>query len=89
MEALGPDLDVRVAIFLDDFNRDFTADRSDFALEISNAGFFGVVTDHSENRVVGEDNVFRRQAIGFPLLAEQVLLRNAELFELGVAGNAG
>ena len=65
---------------LDDAAGDLAADVADFALEIADAGFAGVVANDGGDGIVGEDDVLFSEAGGFALLPDEVLLGDFELF---------
>ena len=66
--------------------RDLAAERADLALEVADAGFARVAANHLPQRVVGERDVLRRQAVVLDLLVDQVIARDLQLLFLGVAG---
>ena len=68
VQALRPDLNVRVAVLAHHFHGHFAADRGDLAFKASHAGLFGVMTDDSKKRVVRENQVVRRETVGLLLL---------------------
>ena len=65
--------------------RHFAAERADFALEIADARLFGVFADEPAQRVVGDDQLIRRQAVRLERLRQQELARDRQLLDLGVA----
>jgi hypothetical protein len=81
----GGQLFLVLCAVLDDLAGDLAADVADFALEVADAGFAGVVADDFENGVVGEDDVLLAEAGLLALLLDEILAGDFELFLLGVA----
>src|ERR1041385_3801728 len=73
-KAFRIDLDLRVAVALDDLNRDLAADRGDLAVKGPHARLFRVVADNAQHRAVGEGDILRVEAVRLTLLVDQVLL---------------
>ena len=68
-------------------DRRLTANRGDLTLEIADAGLARVVPDDVENRLVGELDVLRFEAVHLALFLEQILLGDLELLGFGVTGD--
>src|SRR5581483_1219578 len=91
-EALGPEDRVQIAgIDADlvrrpfgDAHRDVTKHAADFALEITHAGFAGIVADDGPQRLVGDFALLGFQAVRFELPAYEIAACDLELFFLGI-----
>src|SRR6185503_11443833 len=86
-EALRRDTDARLAVALHDLHGDLPTHGRYLTLEASDTRLLRVVADDAHQRGVGEDDVVWLQAVGLALLRDEVLLRDVELLELGVAGD--
>ena len=62
------------------------ADRGDFALQVSDPGFAGVISDNLKEQVRLKVNVSGLQAVFGQLLGHQVLLGDFNLFFGNIAG---
>ena len=74
------------AVAARDFARDLAQPGCELALEIADAGFGGVIANRSQDRVVGDRDLLRRQAVVLEQFRDQMFLRNLQLLGLGVAG---
>src|ERR1700722_2754010 len=88
VDVFAGDRDGVVGALFDYLARDLAADIADFAFEIAYAGFASVGADEPPDGVVGEFDVLFRKARGQHLLLDQKLLRDLNLFLLGVAMQA-
>ena len=71
---------------LNQFARHLTAEISNFALQVSNAGFASIGLDQSLQSSVGKLHLFIRNAGVLPLLGDQKAFGNLQFFKLGIPG---
>ena len=63
------------------------ADFGQFALQITDAGFTGVVTDNIQQHRLTDGDLFFSQAMLLHLLGLQISLGDIEFFILGITGD--
>ncbi len=69
-----------------DLRADLTADGSDPPFQVADAGFARVLVDDGLQRVLGQADLVRAQAILADLPGDQVSFGDGDLFALGVTG---
>ena len=67
-----------------DLRGGLAAEGCDFAVEVPDAGFAGVLADQVAERIVGELDLLVRQPVRFDLLGDEVALGDPQLLVLGV-----
>src|SRR5688572_2416507 len=72
--------------FGNELARQFAATRTDLALEIANAGFASVVTNHFENAFVREVELVGLQSVALSLLRHEMSFGDLEFLAFGVTG---
>jgi hypothetical protein len=77
-----------VSFGLNDRTGNLAADRGDFALQISDAGFAGIVPDDRPDAVVSELEVLLRYAVRFKFLGDEETFRDFQFFLLCVTRQA-